>query len=109
MNKSTKAWLLAGVVASVLSTGVNAKTFATSAAGVNSLITGDASLVQKVEQGNSSIAEANAFASAGNDFVVHSKVPEPETYALIGVGLLDLMLAHRRKYKENSVNSQISF
>ena len=113
MNKSTKAWLLAGVVASVLSTGVNAKTFATSAAGVNSLITGDASLVQKVEQkveqGNSSMAEANAFASTGNDFVVHSKVPEPETYALIGVGLLGLMLAHRRKYKENSVNSQISF
>lgn len=109
MNKSTKAWLLAGIVASVLSTGVNAKTFATSAAGVNSLITGDASLVQKVEQGNSSMAEANAFASAGNDFVVHSKVPEPETYALIGVGLLGLMLAHRRKYKENSVNSQISF
>ena len=96
MNKSTKAWLLAGVVASVLSTGVNAKTFATSAAGVNSLITGDASLVQKVEQGNSSIAEANAFASAGNDFVVHSKVPEPETYALLASGLLFGFMARRK-------------
>ncbi len=109
MNKSTKAWLLAGVMASVLSAGVNAKTFATSAAGVSSLVAGDVALAQKVELVSSPIAEANAFASAGNDFVVHSKVPEPETYALIGVGLLGLMLAHRRKYKENSANSQISF
>ena len=109
MNKSTKAWLLAGVVASVLSTGVNAKTFATSAAGVSSLVAGDAALAQTVEQGNSPMAEASTFASVGNDFVVHSKVPEPETDALIGVGLLGLMLAHRRKYRENSAHSELSF
>jgi len=49
MNKSTKAWLLAGVMASVLSAGVNAKTFATSAAGVSSLVASDVALAQKVE------------------------------------------------------------
>lgn len=109
MNKSTKAWLLAGIVASVLSTGVNAKTFSTSAAGASTLLSADASLVQAGESKSHSMDMANAYALPTNDLVVHSKVPEPETYALIGVGLLGLMLAHRRKYKENSANSQISF
>lgn len=109
MNKSTKAWLLAGVVASVLSTGVNAKTFSTSAAGVSGLLSADSALVQGNEGKSRSWDVTNAYSPATNDLVVHSKVPEPETYALIGVGLLGLMLAHRRKYKENSANSQISF
>lgn len=98
MNKSTKAWLLLGVVASALSASVNAKTFSTSAVGASDLLSVEASLVQNKESKYNTMGAVNASSLLGNDLVVHSKVPEPETYALIGVGLLGLMLAHRRKY-----------
>ena len=101
-------WVLAGVVASVFSSGISAKTFTTSVASASVL--GDSNLVVSLNAGQKNSAEmGNAFSIRPNDFVVHSRVRGPATYALIGVGLLGLLLAHRRKYGENSASSQLSF
>ena len=108
MNKSMKMWALAGVVSSVFSSGVSAKTFTTSVASASVL--GDSNLMVTLNAGQKNPADmSNAFSVRPNDFVVHSRVRGPATYALIGVGLLGLLLAHRRKYGENSASSQLSF